>query len=94
MDSMLNALSMIERKEPSHTISMVTPELERKFDEVIFGVRELTKHMQTLEHKIGDLNMRVSIAEVRLEERRLQSPQMLLPPQPVPARRGRKPKVQ
>ncbi len=45
--------------------------------------------LQSIEENVKDLNVRVSIVEVRLEERK---PQLLLP-SPMPVKRGRKPKM-
>ena len=45
--------------------------------------------LQDIQCQVKDLSLRVSIAEVRLEERR---PQTFLPAPPPPAKRGRKPK--
>lgn len=45
--------------------------------------------LQDIQCQVRDLNMRVTIAEVRLEERK---PQTTLSGLPIPAKRGRKPK--
>jgi len=45
--------------------------------------------LQDIQCQVRDLNMRVTIAEVRLEERK---PQTTLSALPSPAKRGRKPK--
>lgn len=52
-------------------------------------VERIVTLLQDIQCQVKDLNLRVSIAEVRLEERK---PQTFLPALPAPAKRGRKPK--
>lgn len=60
--------------------------LEQKLDQRCDALQAQIAH---LDLKVTDLSMRVSITEVRLEERR---PQTFMSGLPIPAKRGRKPK--
>ena len=57
-------------------------DMQRKMDAIVTLLHDIQSNVK-------DLSLRVSIAEVRLEERR---PQINLPALPAPAKRGRKPK--
>jgi hypothetical protein len=72
-------------------ITLSTPEMDKKFDDIMLALREINSQLKIIDSKVGDLNMRVSIAEVRLEERK---PQLLLPARQIKMRKkpGPKPK--
>lgn len=65
-------------------------EMNRNFDKIFFKLESIENQLRIIDSKTSDLNMRISIAEVRLEERK---PQILLPGPSAPAKRGRKPKL-
>ena len=59
-------------------------------------LRDVQSNLRTVESKIGDLTMRVNIAEIRLEERKPNQLMMATPPTrqtPVAQRRGRRQKT-
>jgi|BogFormECP03_OM2_1039629.scaffolds.fasta_scaffold00001_36 hypothetical protein len=60
----------------------------RKQDQNHFDI--VTKHLMMIESKVGDLNVRVSMTEVRLEERKPQA--LLSAPNRSKRRNSRKPK--
>lgn len=63
--------------------------LEMKINSIQISLDGIKQQLNIIESKVGDINVRVSMAEVRLEERKSQH-QLLLP---GPSRRGRKPKI-
>jgi hypothetical protein len=62
--------------------SLTSVDLNNMMDKIV-------NHLHEIQTNVKDLNLRVSIAEVRLEERR---PQTIIPVASAPAKRGRKPK--
>jgi len=71
------------------TCDEILIEQMKLIQESIEAINTKLEKLDHIEMCVKDLNVRITIAEVRLEERK---PQMILPALPSPAKRGRKPK--
>jgi hypothetical protein len=71
---------------------LINQELESKHQvsKLLENHEKILEKLNIIELCVKDLNVRVTIAEVRLEERK---PQTVVATAPPPAKRGRKPKL-